>query len=373
MTIRSAAFVLIAVCLTATVASPQDTGNRYRIGHSTHGPAFDEGPRTRPTPDLQWLKSQYATHAAELDARVALAKGDAFTGLARMAQAAELELSLREEYDDPPGYPYVLYTELGKAYLAQQSPTLAIRAFEKTLMVVPGDPFALAALAQAQMALGAKDKAAEAWARLQFIWSDARTSLAPLSAARALGLTATPVDRSPGPQRNYARTSLDTHGPAIWTANPAPRLDALDAAGAPVTLDQFKGSNVLLVFYLGGTCVHCMTQLKKIGDQKDEFGRLDTVLLAVSTDTPEVNTKAQDGFPFRLLSDPTLANTRRFKSYDDFERMPIHSTLLIDRQGRIHWGRPGGDPFEDVAFLQAQLRRMNASQRPASATPTASQ
>jgi hypothetical protein len=52
--------------------------------------------------------------------------------------------------------------------------------------------------------------------------------------------------------------------------------------------------------------------------------------------------------------------------------MPIHSTLLIDRQGRIHWGRHGGDPFEDVAFLQAQLRRMNTSQRPASAPSTAS-
>lgn len=54
--------------------------------------------------------------------------------------------------------------------------------------------------------------------------------------------------------------------------------------------------------------------------------------------------------------------------YDDFEEMPIHSTLLIDRQGRIHWGRHGGDPFDDVTFLQAQLRRMN--QRQAGAPPT---
>ncbi len=51
-------------------------------------------------------------------------------------------------------------------------------------------------------------------------------------------------------------------------------------------------------------------------------------------------------------------------------RMPIHSTLLIDRQGRIHWGRHGGAPFDDVTFLQAQLRRMN--QRQAATPSTAS-
>ena len=135
-----------------------------------------------------------------------------------------------------------------------------------------------------------------------------------------------------------------------------------------MTLEEFKGKNVLLVFYLGGTCVHCLTQLKQIGEQKDEFGRLDTVLLAVSSDTPEVNAKSQEGFAWRLLSDPALANTKRFKSYDDFEAMPIHSTLLIDRQGRIHWGRHGGDPFDDVKFLQAQLRRMNERQAATPAT-----
>lgn len=325
-------------------------------------------------PELAWLKSQYTTHAAELEARVALSKGEAFKGLSRMAEAADLELKLRDEYDDPPGYPYVLYTELGKAYLAQQSPALAIRALEKSLSVVPNDPFTLAVLSRAQVAVGARDKAVDAWARLQFIWSactagpQACTGFPSLAAVRGLGLSAPPVDRSPGPQRNYVRTSLDQHGPAIWTANPAPPLDARDATGKAVSLDEFKGKNVLLVFYLGGTCVHCMTQLKQLGDQKDEFGRLDTVLLAVSSDTPEVNAKSQDGFPWRLLSDPTLANAKRFKSYDDFEEMPIHSTLLIDRQGRIHWGRHGGDPFDDVTFLQAQLRRMN--QRQAGAPPT---
>ena len=46
-------------------------------------------------------------------------------------------------------------------------------------------------------------------------------------------------------------------------------------------------------------------------------------------------------------------------TYDDFEEMELHSTILIDKQGRVHWARTGGDPFSDVAFLTKQLERMN--------------
>ena len=336
---------------------------RTRVAdHAALKPEFDK-------PDLAWQKTTYDTHAAELEARLALARNDVFKGLGRMAEAAELELKLRDEYDDPPGYPYVLYTELGKAYLERGSADLARLAFEKSLSVVPNDPFTLAALVRIPGSRTTPaDPALEAWARLQFIWSDANAGIRPFDTARALGLDASPADRSPAKQRNYVHTSLDQHGPAIWTANPAPALDAQDSTGKAVTLEEFRGKNVLLVFYLGGTCVHCLTQLKTIGDQKDEFGRLDTVLLAVSSDRPEINAKSQDGFPFRLLSDPSLANTRRFKSYDDFEDIPIHSTVLIDRQGRIHWARQGGDPFDDVKFLQAQLRRMNERQATSNST-----
>ena len=340
-----------------------DQARKRAADHAALKAEFDK-------PELSWLKSTYETHAAELDARVALSRGDVFKGLSRMTEAAELELKLRDEYDDPPGYPYMLYTELARAYLVQQSPQLAILAIDKALSVVPNDPFTLSALAQAQASAGTRDKASEAWARLQFVWSDAPAGIPAYDRARALGLTASPVDRSPVRQRNYVHTRLDQHGPAIWTANPAPTLEAQDSTGKTVTLEEYRGKNVLVVFYLGGTCVHCLTQLKTIGDQKDEFGRLDTVLLAVSTDRPDVNAKSQDGFPFRLLSDPSLATTKRFKSYDDFEDIPIHSTVLIDRQGRIHWARHGGEPFADVKFLQAQLRRMN--ERQAASTSTAS-
>ena len=64
----------------------------------------------------------------------------------------------------------------------------------------------------------------------------------------------------------------------------------------------------------------------------------------------------------RLLSDGTFENARRFKSYDDFEELPLHSTILIDKQGRVHWARQGGAPFTDFEFLLKEIKRLNALQ-----------
>jgi peroxiredoxin len=128
------------------------------------------------------------------------------------------------------------------------------------------------------------------------------------------------------------------------------------------SLEEYKGKNVLLVFYLGPECPHCLRQLHSIGEKKDEWDRLNTVVLAVSSAPSEKNSetlKQVGNLPARLLSDPDRANARRFHSYDDFEDIELHSTILIDKKGRVYWARFGGDPFSDMAFLVKQVERMN--------------
>ena len=63
--------------------------------------------------------------------------------------------------------------------------------------------------------------------------------------------------------------------------------------------------------------------------------------------------------PLRVLSDENYENSRRFHSYDDFEDIELHSTILIDAKGRVYWAHIGGDPFLDMTFLIKQLERMN--------------
>ena len=77
------------------------------------------------------------------------------------------------------------------------------------------------------------------------------------------------------------------------------------------------------------------------------------------------------GLAVRLLADPGHETARRFTAYDDFEEMELHATILIDRAGRVHWKRTGGDPFLDMEFLLAELRRMNRPEGPAEKRGTA--
>jgi peroxiredoxin/tetratricopeptide (TPR) repeat protein len=304
----------------------------------------------------------YDIQTPELKGRLALARGETLTGLKFLSDAAEKEFEFQKTYADPPFYPESLYNSLGEAYLQTKSPVLAAQAFEKALTLTRNDLFALSGLVRAYAASGEQAKAQDAMARLLYVTADADKGLAILRRALATGITASPRDSSPGTQRNYLRTSLEEFGPEKWEPYRAPALDVKDSAGHRVTLDEYKGKNVILVFYLGAECPHCMRQLHTLGEKKDEWERLNTVVLAVSGASPETNSagvKAFGDLPFRLLSDDHFANAHRFHSYDDFEEMELHSTILIDKQGRVYWARTGGEPFSDVAFLMKQLERMN--------------
>jgi peroxiredoxin len=105
-----------------------------------------------------------------------------------------------------------------------------------------------------------------------------------------------------------------------------------------------------------------MRQLHAIGEKKADWRRLDASILAVSSAAPEKNAaalKELGELPIRLLSDNHFANAHRFHSYDDFEGRELHSTILIDKKGRVYWARVGGDPFSDTTLLIKQLGRMN--------------
>ena len=309
----------------------------------------------------EW-EDTYPIQALELQGRLAMARGDTIVGLGLMADAAEREFVMQKEYADPPVYPQSLYVSLGDAYMDAKSPVLAVQAFNKALDLTKNDIFALSGLVRAYAQLGEKAKAEDDMARLLFVASNADAGLKVLERAKATGITATPRDSSPAPQRNYARVPLDHFGPPKWEPYEAPALEAHDAQGKAVSLEEYRGKNVLLVFYLGPECPHCLRQLHDIGEKKGDWDRLNTVVLAVSSTPPEKNNEALKQFgdlPARLLSDPDHSNARRFHSYDDFEDIELHSTILIDKKGRVYWARFGGDPFADMQFLVKQVERMN--------------
>jgi peroxiredoxin len=293
---------------------------------------------------------------------VALARGETIEGLGVLAETAKREAEFQRQYADPPLYAEALYSPLGEAYLQAKSPVLAVQSFEKALDLTKNDLFALSGLVRAYSTLGQKENARQAMARLLYVTANADKGLKVVESAKATGITAEPKATTPALERNYARVPLERYGPARWEPYQAPELEVRDLDGKRVSLAAYRGKNIILVHYLGFECPHCMRQLHDIAKKKDDWQRLNTVVLAVSSASPQSNAAGVKEFgdlPLTLLSDSAdHANARRFHSYDDFEDIELHSTTLIDSKGRAYWARFGGDPFSDMEFIEKQLGRM---------------
>ncbi|MBR90688.1 MAG: alkyl hydroperoxide reductase [Verrucomicrobiales bacterium] len=187
--------------------------------------------------------------------------------------------------------------------------------------------------------------------------------LAPL--AKSLGL---PADwrKNPTEAKDMGlRPDLDQLGPFRWQPSPAPQWILRDKTGKPLSLADFRGRPVLVVFYLGKGCSHCMEQLNGFAPAVPKFKNLGIDIVAVSTDTvtglretfPTFSAEAKQ-FPFPLVSDARLDTFKAFRAYDDFEQTPLHGTFLIDGTGKIRWQDISHEPFTAVNFLLEEAERL---------------
>jgi len=302
------------------------------------------------------------------EALIGLAEGKAEESVALLKKAAEADEKERNSgsfTNDPPFAAWPVYRILGDVLRQRGDQEGAIAAYNKSLALEPNDGFTLSGLALAYHTAGNLDMAAYYAGRLEYVWSKAEPGLKWLEDVRKLGLQLKPIAETPAPERQYEPKSLEKYGPTNWQPFAAPRLAVRDVDGKPVTLDQYKGKNILLVFFLGEACVHCVGQLKSINDKMDEFKARDTVVLGVCSAAPAAlkESVTLGGVGITFLSDNNHENARRFSSYDDFEGMELHSTILIDRDGKIRWKRTGGDPFMKIDFLLKELERVNQLKR----------
>lgn len=123
----------------------------------------------------------------------------------------------------------------------------------------------------------------------------------------------------------------------------APQFSLLNEAGEMVSLQDFKGKNVVLYFYPKDMTPGCTTEACDFRDAYTDFSDLNAVILGVSMDDEKKHTKfiEKHGLPFSLLvdADHTVAESYGVwvlkkmygKEYMGVER----STFLINEEGII--------------------------------------
>ncbi|MEN9575836.1 MAG: putative peroxiredoxin [Verrucomicrobiota bacterium] len=160
------------------------------------------------------------------------------------------------------------------------------------------------------------------------------------------------------------RPSLASLGPFRWQPSAAPDLSLPDGDGKKTTLRQFRGKPVVVIFYLGAGCVHCIEQLVAFAPEAEAFKKAGISIVAVSTDTVAglnftvEKAKYNGGFPIPLLSDASLKTFKAFRAHDDFESQPLHGTFLIDGEGLIRWQDISFQPFMEPKFLLTEAQRL---------------
>jgi peroxiredoxin len=164
-------------------------------------------------------------------------------------------------------------------------------------------------------------------------------------------------------------------GPLLWEPPRAPDWKLMDAAGHEHSLVEFRGKPVIMLFSLGASCLHCQKQLEAFVKEKSQLADAGWVVLAISCDNRAALQKSLENyrpgpFPFLMLADPDLTVFQSYHAYDDFERIALHGTFLIDSDGFVRWNDVGSEPFMDVPFLIAEFKRLLS--RPAHSSPSPS-
>lgn len=140
---------------------------------------------------------------------------------------------------------------------------------------------------------------------------------------------------------------------------PAPDFSLLDDKNALHQLSQLaKNRPVVVVFYLGYGCSHCVAQLVSLDRDAHYFRELDADIVAISADTSEHTAQrfAEYGrFQFNVLSDADRSVARNWgvfhPSTDAQEEWMEHGTFVIDRNGKVIWSHQGPGPWLDNKTL----------------------
>ena len=152
---------------------------------------------------------------------------------------------------------------------------------------------------------------------------------------------------------------------ALSVGTQAPDFTLPSKPGETVTLSQYRGKNVVLLFYPAAFTGVCTKEMCTVAEDFGSYQALDAEVLAISVDTPWVVTKfaAESKATFPFLSD---FNKTVIEAYDVLRRdfafgmkgVAERAVFVVNREGTITYAWVGENPgvFPDLDAVKAALR-----------------
>lgn len=123
----------------------------------------------------------------------------------------------------------------------------------------------------------------------------------------------------------------------------APTFSAKDQHGNTVSLNDFKGKNIVLYFYPKDNTPGCTKEACNLRDNYEELISQGFAVLGVSPDSEESHQKFAEKFslPFPLLADPELKIIKAYGAWGEknmygkkYEGL-LRTTFIINKEGEI--------------------------------------
>lgn len=131
----------------------------------------------------------------------------------------------------------------------------------------------------------------------------------------------------------------------------APDFNLPDAGGKTHSLSDLAGKPVVLFFFKGHGCLHCVQQVTAFTEQYKAFVGKGIQVVGVTSDDAGALKEALADYPcpFTLLADPEGHAFARFGCVAPGGLQ--HGTFSIDSGHRVTWSTVGASPYLDVGTL----------------------
>jgi peroxiredoxin Q/BCP len=148
---------------------------------------------------------------------------------------------------------------------------------------------------------------------------------------------------------------------SIGIGDPAPAFSLPSTGGRTISLADYRGRPVVLVFYPGDDTPVCTKQLNSYNTDLAEFEALDAQVLGISAQSVESHEKfaGKQGYKFPLLADTDKAVAGLYGTLGPLG-FPRRSVFIVDGDGVIRYAHRAiaGLTYRPVAELVAALKTL---------------
>jgi len=173
----------------------------------------------------------------------------------------------------------------------------------------------------------------------------------------------TQVDKIPkagsGPSLEQIIKAAKTWGPSFkpWYGKPAPDFNLTDTNGKKHKLSDYRGKNILLVFW-ATWCGPCLREIPDLIELRNTVSRDELAILAISNENSSVvkNFVAKSKMNYTVLIDPGVLRKESLglpAPYNTIRAIP--SSFFIDSGGKIKLGSTGLVSLDEIkAIFEAE-------------------